>query len=420
MALDIEFDAGQLSYRKIIGQPNFSKFFLSQVLVSVGDGFFGVLVTYLALAMGSSVTTLGVVAFCVTFPRGILGIVGGAFADQYDRRKLMVFCDVVRGLGILLIAVLLLINHLNIFLLTVIGSLVTSTYAVSKPASKAFVPAIVAREELVLANGLVQSVLWPSFFLGAGLVGIFSAVNIAPENALIVCAVIFFCSQFSLMRINGKLATGIANKSISSIFNQLRVGFKELQAHRALMVRITSYFFYTVSWRGMIQIALPLYVINNLHQPAAFYSSLMVACGVGELISSLIIGKLRFSKDLRLAFFGECVLALALLILVLNYFEGTLALLLSITACILIGLSATVIDIPLVTAIQTQIGDDKVGKIFSYWSALGALGGSIGTLIVSGFVNLLGLENAIVLMLVWLLLSALAAYIIAYKSRGFK
>lgn len=95
------------------------------------------------------------------------------------------------------------------------------------------------------------------------------------------------------------------------------------------------------------------------------------------------------------------------------------ALVLALIASLLIGLSATVIDIPLITAIQHEIDDDKSGKIFSYWSALGALGGSVGTLIVSGLIYLIGLHNAIIFMTAWLTLSAVVAYGIAYtKVRG--
>ena len=415
MALDIELETSELSYRKLLGQPNFTRFFLSQVLVSVGDGFFGVLVTFLALTMGASASTLGIVAFCVTFPRGILGILGGAVADQYDRRKLMVFCDVVRGSGVLILALLLFMNVLDIFFLTLIGAVVTSTYALSKPASKAYVPSIVEKKELILANGLVQSVLWPCFFLGAGLVGVSGALNVAPANALIVCALIFFFSQMSLTSIKGHV-TRTAARTALSMLQQLRSGWEELLTHRALMVRITSYFLYTVSWRGTLQIALPLYAVNTLNQPATFYSSLMVACGIGELISSLIIGKLRISNNLRLAFCGEIILALALIILVVNSFTGLPALVLALIASLLIGLSATVIDIPLITAIQHEIDDDKSGKIFSYWSALGALGGSVGTLIVSGLIYFIGLQNAIIFMTAWLTLSAVVAYGIAYTE----
>lgn len=67
------------------------------------------------------------------------------------------------------------------------GAVVTSTYAVSKPASKAFVPGLVGKKQLTLANGLVQSVLWPCFFLGAGLVGGLSALDVTPGNSLIMC-----------------------------------------------------------------------------------------------------------------------------------------------------------------------------------------------------------------------------------------
>lgn len=414
MTTDVKMEVTEFGYKKILGKPDYARFALSQVLVSVGDGFFGVLVTLLALTMGASATTLGIVAFCITFPRGILGIIGGAYADHYDRRRLMILCDAIRGTGVLVIATLLFMDALSILWLTIIGAAVTSTYAVSKPASKAFIPSIVDREELILANGFIQGMLWPSFFLGAGLVGILSALELPPDSALLSCALVFFCSQISLFSISGQ---GNKTKRVGtslSVVHQLRVGMEELLIHRALMVRVSTYFLYTVSWRGTIQIALPLYVINVLHQPATFYSSLMVACGVGELVSSLIVGKLRISKTLKLSFFGELLLALALLMLAINYAGVVSSFIVALIACVLIGISATIIDIPLITAIQSDVDDSKSGKIFSYWSALGALGGSVGTLIVSGLISWLGLESTIMIMMVWLIISCLAAYLIAY------
>ena len=415
MALGIELKTADSSYIRLLAEPTFRRFFLSQVMVSIGDGFFGVLVTFLALTMGASVGTLGIVAFCVTFPRGILGILGGAVADQYDRKKLMVFCDWVRGSGALALALLLHMDALSIVWLTFIGAMVTSTYAVSKPASKAFVPSLVETKQLTLANGLVQSVLWPCFFLGAGLVGGLSALNVTPANSLIICALLFFCSQTLLTGMKAQTLPTSA-RSPFQLLQQLHTGWITLLSHRALMVRITNYFFYTVAWRGTLQIALPLYTVGTLEQPATFYSSLMVACGIGELVSSLVIGKLRIANNLKLAFCGEIILALALLVLVASALTDVPAIPLAFIASVLIGLSATVIDIPLITAIQREIDDDKSARIFSYWSALGALGGSVGILIVSGLISLLGLETSMAVMAAWLVIAAIVAYGLAYRG----
>ncbi|VVM78685.1 hypothetical protein PS645_02150 [Pseudomonas fluorescens] len=415
MALGIELKTAESSYIRLLAEPMFRRFFLSQVMVSIGDGFFGVLVTFLALTMGASVGTLGIVAFCVTFPRGILGILGGAVADQYDRKKLMVFCDWVRGSGALALALLLHMDALSIVWLTFIGAMVTSTYAVSKPASKAFVPSLVETKQLTLANGLVQSVLWPCFFLGAGLVGGLSALNVTPANSLIICALLFFCSQTLLTGMKAQTLPTSA-RSAFQLLQQLHTGWITLLSHRALMVRITGYFFYTVAWRGTLQIALPLYAVGTLEQPATFYSSLMVACGIGELVSSLVIGKLRIANNLKLAFCGEIILALALLVLVASALTDVPAIPLAFIASVLIGLSATVIDIPLITAIQREIDDDKSARIFSYWSALGALGGSVGILIVSGLISLLGLETSMAVMAAWLVIAAIVAYGLAYRG----
>ena len=100
--------------------------------------------------------------------------------------------------------------------------------------------------------------------------------------------------------------------------------------------------------------------------------------------------------------------------LAINYAGVVSSFIVALIACVLIGISATIIDIPLITAIQSDVDDSKSGKIFSYWSALGALGGSVGTLIVSGLISWLGLESTIMIMMVWLIISCLAAYLIAY------
>ncbi|WP_167355766.1 MFS transporter [Pseudomonas graminis] len=389
---------------------------LSQLFVSAGDGFFGVLVTYLALEHGSSVSTLGVIAFCVTFPRGLLGILGGALADQYDRKKLMVCCDVIRWSGLLIISSLSMFGALDVALLAGVGSIVTASYAVSKPASKAFVPSVVGLDELVLANGLIQSVLWPAFFAGAGLVGILSFLGISPEYAVLVCACFFVASQISLAGIICNPCKKSLAKGLLATLRQLIDAGRALKSNRALMVRITGYFFFTVFWRGLIQIVLPLYVVHKLHQPPSVYSVLMVACGVGELVSSLLLGKSRYSHSLKLAFVGEGILGLAVAVLAFSYFNVATGMAFAVVASVLIGVSATVIDIPLVTSIQKNVKDREVGKVFSFWSALGALGGSFGTIIVSGLVSLAGIDSALLWMSCCLIFSVPVFFLVAYRN----
>lgn len=407
--------AVEVSYKKLVTKTNFLRFLLSQLFVSAGDGFFGVLVTYLALSLGSSVSTLGVIAFCVTFPRGILGIVGGALADQYDRKKIMLCCDAVRWSGLLIISLLSTFGSLDVALLAGVGSIVTASYAVSKPASKSFVPSIVGREELVLANGLIQSVLWPAFFAGAGLVGIFSFLGIAPKYTVLACACFFLASQISLAGITCNHYTkGLARGFLATLRQLLDAG-RALKSRRELMVRITSYFFFTLFWRGLIQIVLPLYVVYKLEQPPSVYSVLMVACGVGELVSSLMLGKSRHSESLKLAFVGEGILGLAVVMLGFNYFYAPSAMVLAVVACVLIGVSATVIDIPLVTSIQKNVKDSEVGKVFSFWSALGALGGSFGTIIISSLVSLAGVDSALLWMSCCLIFTVPILFLVAYK-----
>lgn len=58
----------------------------------------------------------------VTVPRILLGPVAGVFVDRYDRKKLIIFGDVVRGVSVLFIAFAAWNGFLEIWMVIVGGS----------------------------------------------------------------------------------------------------------------------------------------------------------------------------------------------------------------------------------------------------------------------------------------------------------
>src|SRR5688572_4714409 len=86
---------------KLFGSPSFFRLWLAQVASSLGDWIGFVAITALAarIAGGSSPeAAVGVVLSARLIPGFFLAPVAGVFVDRWDRKKVMVACDIGRGL----------------------------------------------------------------------------------------------------------------------------------------------------------------------------------------------------------------------------------------------------------------------------------------------------------------------------------
>ncbi|WP_020405730.1 MFS transporter [Hahella ganghwensis] len=401
-------------YWSLLKQTFFSAYLSNQILINLGDGIFGLLVTFSALSLNASAAELGLIVSCIALPRGLLGLYGGVIADQYRRRVIMQLCDLARTVGIALVGILVWTGNLSLFNLTLLASLVTLTSAFSKPAGKAILPEVVDASDLYLANGMTQSVLWPSFFLGAFLAGSMDTSGLFSAYSYLMCAGVFAIAGMVLGLVQpGRLKKTTENCQ-NSILTDIIDGISELARHRALLIRVVGYLFFSLIWRGMTQVGLPLYTVEALNLPASFYSTLIIAAGLGEFVSSLIIAKLAITRSLKFSFIGEALLGIALLTLSLNLSSSGLSTAIALFSVMLVGVSASLVHVPLTTAIQTDISSSNSGKVFSIWNTLGTLGGSLGALVISGMISISGTTMTLITLMLFSLLILLLSYCLAY------
>src|SRR5215203_1009459 len=63
----------------------------------LGDGFFHVALAWQVYTISNVPTALSIVFLAISIPNVLFVLVGGVFADRYDRRRLMVAADIVRA-----------------------------------------------------------------------------------------------------------------------------------------------------------------------------------------------------------------------------------------------------------------------------------------------------------------------------------
>src|SRR5205085_12588083 len=133
----------------IFGSPSFFRLWLAQAVSSLGDwiGLFAVLALTARIGKGSPEAAIALVMSARMIPGFFLASVGGVLVDRWDRRKVMVTCDIGRGL---VLATLPLVKNVwGLFLASLLLEVMTLLWS---PAKEAPVPNLVPADKLASAN----------------------------------------------------------------------------------------------------------------------------------------------------------------------------------------------------------------------------------------------------------------------------
>jgi dTMP kinase len=148
---------------RVFGTRAYFKLWLAQVASSMGD-WIG-LIAILAIAArvsNNSGTAVGLVMVARMLPGFFLATVGGVLVDRWDRRKVMVTCDIGRAA---LLAVLPFVDTLlGLILVSFALEILTLLWG---PAKDASVPHLVNEEQLSSANSLSLLAAYGTFPLGS-------------------------------------------------------------------------------------------------------------------------------------------------------------------------------------------------------------------------------------------------------------
>ena len=149
---------------RLFGTPAFFRLWLAQVVSSLGDWIGFVAVTAIAARIGKSSpdAAIGVVLSARLIPGFFLAPAAGVFLDRWDRKKVMVTCDIGRGL---VLATLPFVDTLP--------GLVAASFMLEvltllwSPAKEASVPNLVRPEFLAQANSLSLIAAYGTFPVGS-------------------------------------------------------------------------------------------------------------------------------------------------------------------------------------------------------------------------------------------------------------
>jgi MFS family permease len=173
-------------------------YWAGQSVSALGDAFALVAMPLLVLESTGSVAKMGLVSALGVLAQVLASLVAGALVDSFDRRRLMIGCDVGRALIYVAVPLLWVTRGPSLVALAVAAFAGGALGNVFQVAYVAAVPSLVGPARLNEANGKLQSTQALAYVLGPLLAGIVAA-HTGAATALGLDALSFVVSVVSLL-----------------------------------------------------------------------------------------------------------------------------------------------------------------------------------------------------------------------------
>ena len=327
---------------------------------------------------------LGLAAAAAGVPTILLAMKGGEAADRYDKRKILIWAQIVQMILALTLGFLVLSGRIQIWHVIVLAFCLGTCIAFEMPAINALVPELVKREEIATAIALDRSVFHGSRLVGPSVAGIFVGWWGAASA--------FFCNAASFIALIIAMASlpprelGTAEEE-----EQRKSGFKEgliyVRKDRTILCMIALIALSTIFVFPFLSAMLPIYVRNILQLGPTQMGYLMAVSGTGSLLGAL--GLLSVPRHLRFRFMTGAVLLVAGALCVMSRSTGFLVTAIAM-GVLAIGLSANF------GLSSTIVQERAPGPLRGRISAIFGLSffglTPVGSLITPAFADLVGLR----------------------------
>lgn len=219
----------------------------SFVLLWIGQMLSGIGSRLSSFALGLWVlrTTGSTTQFAITFivsalPAMFLAPLAGALVDRWDRRRILMACDVLSAALMGALALLLSSGHLAVWHVYAVAALTSLLDSFRTPAFLASVPLLVKADQLPRANGLVHSGEAAASIVGPLLAG-FLVAALDFRGVLLIDASTFVIGLLTLSLIAIPRAAGADEEQRQSPWREALIGWRYVRGRPGLFGLLKVY-----------------------------------------------------------------------------------------------------------------------------------------------------------------------------------
>jgi MFS family permease len=169
----------------------------AQAISNFGD-WFGLLALYTLIGTYSdSEFLLGLIIVVKMLSLAVFSPLAGYITDRFNRRKLMILCDILRAIAVL--GILFVQTESMLWLAFVLTSFQMMISAIFEPAKTASIPNVASKEDLVNAN-IISTATWSIIFTSGMAIGGFATELLGIKTVFILDAGTYLLSSWFIYK----------------------------------------------------------------------------------------------------------------------------------------------------------------------------------------------------------------------------
>ena len=259
--------------------------------------------SWLVWELTRSPVALGIIAFFDTLPRLLVGAVGGAIADRFDRRRVLQVTQALAMTQAIVYWVAVEFQFIEFWHVAGLAFFLGVVNTINQTARQSLVNSLVPKEELLNAIGLQSSVFNFSKILGPSVGGVIIAY-IGVAGCFLINALSFVALLFNLYLMD--LPPWEARRDEQGIWSDVTEGFLYLRGNRRILY-IVGLSYVVAMFGAPYNRFVPMFATNILRVGPTGFGLLMSAPGVGATVAALSLASVR---KLRVGTRAVCLCAL--------------------------------------------------------------------------------------------------------------
>lgn len=399
MAIELELEPergrGVSEMFRALRHRNFLLFWSGAFLSNTGTWMQAVAQGWLVLQLSDSPFWLGVDGFMATAPGLVFTLVGGVFADLVDRRKLLIYSQIIAGFSALTLGMLVVTGVVKVWMILGLSFVTGSCMSIAGPSYLALVFDLVGREDLANAIALNSTQFQLARALGPLAAGIgfkiFGLAGCFFANGLSFAAVVTGLAMVRYGEHNRpSLPTDRSIKDRRAFIQDLRDGFRYVAGRPrvSLLLAISA----VTSLFGYPYISMaPVFARDVFHLGETGLALLMGMAGAGALFGALFLAYLGdFRHKGWFVLGGDFAFAICLMVFSLSSNVTVSIVFLFALGFAIVG-SVAVTN----TLLQKLVTDEMRGRVMSMFmlSFIGAM--PIGNLIAGSASHRYGVQHTL-------------------------
>jgi MFS family permease len=387
------------AYRGVLAIRGARVLICASAVSQIGDWLYNAALLGYVFTATHSAVWVGAATIFRLLPYVLLGPLGGAVADRYPRRAVLVVGSLLR-LAIMLVLAAVVAGHAPVALTIGIVAVASAAGSAERPAALSLLPRLVGEGRIGPANALLHTVQDLAVVIGPAIGALLLAVASAPAAFLVNAATFAVAALlFSTLGSHTIRRTGSPDHkgSVASGFRTARTARFVLPL--TVIVAMVEFTY------GAQTVQLVVYASRSLHLGAGGYGLLLGASGAGGLISAVFNGQLATSRRLTLVVGSAAVLACASQFVYAS--TGVLAIALVVTVAGGAGLVCS--EVVAETVLARVTPRDALGRIAGLFDASSIAAMVGGAVLASILVKATSLQSSFWILGAVTVLTALAA-----------